>query len=296
MVPNSRPVSQIASAQPLQHAAGSRPGVASVAKSRSSPSRPSSASRTEPPTRCSSWPALANRRPSSSATGETRNSSATARRCAAVRSREARRVGRRFRTWDRQRIGRGQGDVAWPRPARLQGRAIVDVRPPVASRSAHAATRRAAARCRADLDLDQPMVEATGAAPRAADAGSAAGNSAVMAVGQPGQPGHRLPAHRGRSAAALGVRAVGDAYTTAPDLPGHGLRVAARRRADQRRWCRCWSGRRKSDADRGEAYTQRLLTLAVIVLGVATVLAVIAAPAADRAATQRRQRRRRRRT
>ena len=36
--------------------------------------------------------------------------------------------------------------------------------------------------------------------------------------------------------------------------------------------------RRKADADRGEAYTQRLLTLAVLALAVATVLAVLAAP------------------
>ena len=64
-------------------------GRASVQKSRSSPSRPSSASRTEPPTRCNSCPAAANRRPSSSATGDTRISSATARRWAAVSSRLA---------------------------------------------------------------------------------------------------------------------------------------------------------------------------------------------------------------
>ena len=36
--------------------------------------------------------------------------------------------------------------------------------------------------------------------------------------------------------------------------------------------------RRKADADRGEAYTQRLLTLAVLALGVAALLAVVAAP------------------
>ena len=56
MVPNSRPVSQIASAQPAT-TASVWSGWASVAKSRSSPSRPSKASRTEPPTRCSSCPA-----------------------------------------------------------------------------------------------------------------------------------------------------------------------------------------------------------------------------------------------
>ena len=50
-------------------AAGRRSGRASVVKSRSSPSRPSSASRTEPPTSASSCPAAANRAPSSSATG-----------------------------------------------------------------------------------------------------------------------------------------------------------------------------------------------------------------------------------
>src|SRR4051812_19057007 len=84
IVPNSRPVSQIASAQPFT-IARVWSGWASVQKSRSSPSRPSSASRTEPPTRCSSCPAAAKRRPSSSATGETRRSSATALRCAALK-------------------------------------------------------------------------------------------------------------------------------------------------------------------------------------------------------------------
>ena len=41
---------------------------------------------------------------------------------------------------------------------------------------------------------------------------------------------------------------------------------------------RCWSGRRTRDADRGEAYAQRLLTLAVVFLAGATVVAVLFAP------------------
>ena len=58
------PVSQVASAQPWT-SARTCSGRASVVRSRSSPRRPSSASRTEPPTRCSAWPAAAKRSPSS---------------------------------------------------------------------------------------------------------------------------------------------------------------------------------------------------------------------------------------
>ncbi len=78
-------------------------------------------------------------------------------------------------------------------------------------------------------------------------------------------------------AAALGVALVGDAYTTAQIFPGMvyefllgGVLTSVLVPVLVRR--------RKSDADRGEAYTQRLLTLAVLALAVATVLAVVAAP------------------
>ena len=63
-VPNSIPVSHNASAHGRSSFC-SCSGRASVAKSRSGLSRPSSASRTEPPTRYSSWPAAANSEPSS---------------------------------------------------------------------------------------------------------------------------------------------------------------------------------------------------------------------------------------
>ena len=46
--------------------------------------------------------------------------------------------------------------------------------------------------------------------------------------------------------------------------------------------------RRKADADRGEAYTQRLLTLAVLALAAASAAGGGAAPAADRVVRQRR--------
>ncbi len=79
IVPKSAPMVHTSSAQPLTILSVSS-GRALVAKSRSSPSLPRSASRTEPPTRCSSWPAAANRSPSSSTIGKTRSNSATARR------------------------------------------------------------------------------------------------------------------------------------------------------------------------------------------------------------------------
>jgi putative peptidoglycan lipid II flippase len=135
--------------------------------------------------------------------------------------------------------------------------------------------------------LDQPLVETTSSAPLppermpaspnvAHDAGgSAAGNSAVMAVGS--------LVSRGTGflrtlviTAALGS-AVGDAYTTAQIFPGMiyefligGVLTSVLVPVLVRR--------RKSDPDGGEAYTQRLLSLAVLALGVATVLAVLAAP------------------
>src|SRR3954452_15569776 len=84
-VPNAIPVSQVCSAQPST-SASTCSGRASVVRSRSLPSRPSSASRAEPPTRCSACPAAANRSPSSTATGETRISSRTAFCCTCVRA------------------------------------------------------------------------------------------------------------------------------------------------------------------------------------------------------------------
>ncbi|HEU4423877.1 MAG TPA: murein biosynthesis integral membrane protein MurJ [Pilimelia sp.] len=122
--------------------------------------------------------------------------------------------------------------------------------------------------------VEQPLVETTAAAPEPAE-GSAAANSAVMAVGS--------LVSRGTGflrtlvlGAALGT-AIGDAYTTAQIFPGMvyefllgGILSSVLVPVLVRR--------RKADADRGEAYTQRLLTLAMLALAAATVLAVAAAP------------------
>ncbi len=107
-------------------------------------------------------------------------------------------------------------------------------------------------------------------------AGSAAGNSAVMALGSLVS---RITGFLRTVviAAALGSTLVGNAYTTAQWFPGMvyelllggvltSVLVPILVRA------------RKRDPDRGEAYTQRLLTLTVLALGVTTVLAVACAP------------------
>ncbi|MEV4417919.1 murein biosynthesis integral membrane protein MurJ [Catellatospora sp. NPDC049609] len=104
----------------------------------------------------------------------------------------------------------------------------------------------------------------------------AAGNSAMMAVGSLVSRGTGF-LRTAVLTAALGTLVLGDAYTTAQIFPGmiyelllggimSSVLVPMLVRA------------RKTDPDRGQAYTQRLLTLTVVVLGVATVLAVICAP------------------
>jgi putative peptidoglycan lipid II flippase len=116
----------------------------------------------------------------------------------------------------------------------------------------------------------------SGGAPPVDDFGSAAGHSAVMAVGSIVS---RLTGFLRTViiAAALGSTLVGDAYTTAQFFPNMiyelllggiltSVLVPVLVRA------------RKADPDRGEAYTDRLVTLAVLALGAATVLAVLAAP------------------
>jgi putative peptidoglycan lipid II flippase len=119
---------------------------------------------------------------------------------------------------------------------------------------------------------DEPPAEASGDA----GAGSVARNSATMAVGSliSRVTGFARTAVVG---AAIGAELVGDDYNVANNLPNMvyelllggvlasvvvPLLVRARER----------------DADRGEAYTQRLLTLAMVFLGAATVVAVAAAP------------------
>ncbi|MFX0593004.1 murein biosynthesis integral membrane protein MurJ [Melissospora conviva] len=105
--------------------------------------------------------------------------------------------------------------------------------------------------------------------------GSAAANSAVMAMGSLVSRGTGFLRTMAITA-ALG-KAIGDAYTSAQILPGMvyefllgGVLTSVLVPVLVRR--------RKADADRGEAYMQRLLTLAVLALGVAALLAVVAAP------------------
>jgi putative peptidoglycan lipid II flippase len=108
------------------------------------------------------------------------------------------------------------------------------------------------------------------------ETGSAAGHSAVMALGSlvSRATGFLRTVIIG---AALGSTLVGNAYTTAQWFPGMvyelllggiltSVLVPSLVRA------------RKSDPDRGEAYTQRLVTLAVLALSVTTVVAVVCAP------------------
>ncbi|MPZ27822.1 MAG: murein biosynthesis integral membrane protein MurJ [Micromonosporaceae bacterium] len=110
----------------------------------------------------------------------------------------------------------------------------------------------------------------------AEEQGSAAGHSAVMALGSLVS---RLTGFLRTVviAAALGSTVVGDAYTTAQWFPGMvyelllggiltSVLVPVLVRA------------RKAEPDRGEAYTQRLVTLAVLALGATAVLAVAGAP------------------
>lgn len=106
--------------------------------------------------------------------------------------------------------------------------------------------------------------------------GGAAGHSAVMALGSLVS---RVTGFLRTVviAAALGSTLVGNAYTTAQWFPGMvyelllggiltSVLVPVLVRA------------RRGDPDRGQAYTQRLVTLAVLALGATTVLAVAAAP------------------
>jgi putative peptidoglycan lipid II flippase len=120
--------------------------------------------------------------------------------------------------------------------------------------------------------------ESAPAEPRPSDdeLGGVAGHSAVMALGSLVS---RVTGFLRTViiAAALGSALVGNAYTTAQWFPGMvyelllggvltSVLVPTLVRA------------RRFDPDRGEAYTQRLVTLAVLALGVTTVLAVACAP------------------
>ncbi|MFK3982569.1 murein biosynthesis integral membrane protein MurJ [Micromonospora sp. NPDC050397] len=123
--------------------------------------------------------------------------------------------------------------------------------------------------------LEQPMVETTAPAPEPPGEGNAASNSAVMAIGSLVSRGTGF-LRTVVLGAALGTFAVGNAYTTAQIFPGMvyefllgGILTSVLIPVLVRR--------RKVDPDQGQAYAQRLLTLAVIALAVAAVLAVAGA-------------------
>ncbi|MCM0676342.1 murein biosynthesis integral membrane protein MurJ [Micromonospora phytophila] len=123
--------------------------------------------------------------------------------------------------------------------------------------------------------LNQPAMESTAPPQEQVGEASAATNSAVMAIGSLVSRGTGFLRTLAITA-ALGS-AVGDAYTTAQILPGMvyefllgGILTSVLIPVLVRR--------RKADADGGQAYTQRLLTLAVVALGAAALLAVAIAP------------------
>ncbi|MGK5522046.1 murein biosynthesis integral membrane protein MurJ [Micromonospora sp. URMC 107] len=123
--------------------------------------------------------------------------------------------------------------------------------------------------------LNQPAMESTAPPQEQVGEASAATNSAVMAIGSLVSRGTGFLRNL-VIAAALGGALVGDAYTTAQILPGMvyefllgGVLTSVLIPVLVRR--------RKSDADGGQAYAQRLLTLAVLALGAAALLAVLSA-------------------
>ncbi|MGW4291441.1 murein biosynthesis integral membrane protein MurJ [Micromonospora chersina] len=122
--------------------------------------------------------------------------------------------------------------------------------------------------------LNQPAVEATAPPQEVVAETSAAANSAVMAVGSLVSRGTGFIRNL-MIGAALG-NAVGNAYTTAQFLPNQvyefllgGVLTSVLIPVLVRR--------RKIDPDRGEAYAQRLLTLAVIALAATALIAMAGA-------------------
>jgi len=111
--------------------------------------------------------------------------------------------------------------------------------------------------------------------PADAGAGGTAGNSAIMAAGSLVS---RLVGFVRNALIGMTLGAgIGDAYTSAQFLPGQiyelllgGILSSVLIPLLVRR--------RKADPDRGQAYTQKLLTFAVVALGIATLLVVAAAP------------------
>ncbi|PZG02249.1 murein biosynthesis integral membrane protein MurJ [Micromonospora deserti] len=123
--------------------------------------------------------------------------------------------------------------------------------------------------------LNQPAMESVAPPPEQVGEGSAAANSAVMAIGSLVSRGTGFLRTLVLTA-ALGGALVGDAYTTAQILPGMvyefllgGILTSVLIPVLVRR--------RKADADGGQAYAQRLLTLAVLTLAAAALLAVLSA-------------------
>ncbi|MEW2377207.1 murein biosynthesis integral membrane protein MurJ [Micromonospora sp. NPDC047812] len=124
--------------------------------------------------------------------------------------------------------------------------------------------------------LNQPGVEATAPPQEVVAETSAAANSAVMAAGSLVSRGTGFIRNL-MIGAALGSL-VGDAFTTAVFLPNQvyefllgGVLTSVLIPVLVRR--------RKADPDRGEAYAQRLLTLAVLALAAAVLIALALAPA-----------------
>lgn len=122
--------------------------------------------------------------------------------------------------------------------------------------------------------LNQPALESTAPPPEQVAEASAATNSAMMAVLSLISRGTGFLRTLALTAALGSV--IGDAYTTAQILPGMvyefllgGVLTSVLVPVLVRR--------RKSDADRGQAYAQRLLTLAVLTLAAAALLAVLLA-------------------
>ncbi|WP_405428770.1 murein biosynthesis integral membrane protein MurJ [Micromonospora sp. NBC_00617] len=120
--------------------------------------------------------------------------------------------------------------------------------------------------------LNQPAMESTAPPQEQVGEASAAANSAVMAVGSLVSRGTGFLRTLALTA-ALGGALVGDAYTTAQILPGMvyefllgGILTSVLIPVLVRR--------RKVDGDGGQAYAQRLLTLAVLALAVAALVAV----------------------
>jgi putative peptidoglycan lipid II flippase len=123
--------------------------------------------------------------------------------------------------------------------------------------------------------LNQPGVEATAPPQEVVAETSAAANSAVMAIGSLVSRGTGFIRNL-MVGAALG-NAVGDVYTTAQFLPNQvyefllgGVLTSVLIPVLVRR--------RNADPDRGEAYAQRLLSLAVLALAAAALIAVLLAP------------------